>query len=100
MTTSKEDIQVEDVGIPRTRRPERLPDNINETLKTMGIGKSFFLKTDGNPQTNRKIGAIRQRIWRLRNEQPKKMFSVHRGTKNGSEGIRIYRLQDDYCEIE
>jgi len=98
MTMSDEDIKVEDVGVPhRHRRGEKLPASINNTLKTMEIGKSFFLKTNDDGHTNRKIGAIRARIWRLKDEQPKKMFSVHRDHKGGTKGIRIYRLEDDEC---
>jgi len=98
MTKDEDDIQVEDVGIPhRHRKPERLPESINSTLKTMEIGKSFFLKTNDDGHTNRKIGAIRARIWRLKDDQPKKMFSVHRDTKGVTKGIRIYRLEDDEC---
>jgi|TARA_R110002020_G_scaffold150406_2_gene327086 hypothetical protein len=96
MTNEEEDIQVEDVGIPhRHRKGERLPESINNTLKTMEIGKSFFLKTNDDGHTNRKIGAIRARIWRLKDDQPDKMFSVHRDTKGVTKGIRIYRLEDD-----
>jgi len=96
MMTEEEDIVIEDVGMPRSiRRAEKLPSSLNKTLADMVIGKSFFLKTNNAEHTNRKIGAIRQRIFRQTKDSPEKIFSVHRETKNGVGGIRIYRLEDD-----
>ena len=65
MTSEEDGILIEDVGLPPKIKPEKLPEGLNETLLTMDVGNSFFLQTDNDQHSARKIGALRERIKRF-----------------------------------
>ena len=91
MTSEEDGILIEDIGLPPKIKPEKLPEGLNETLLTMDVGNSFFLQTDNDQHSARKIGALRERIKRFGIKHPERKYSIWKE----DDGVRVYRVEDD-----
>lgn len=98
MTTSSEStLRLEDVPLKKDFRLQResLPKNIEKTFSEMKIGQSFFLATEDDDHTTRKISALRSRAIRYQDNNPTFAFSIRREINNDERGVRFYRIEDN-----
>ena len=84
----------DDVPIPTgmQNRRERLP---NLRLNEMKKGASFFLETESDEHTTRKVRAVRSAI--RRSDRPRSSFRLFRweDEKSGKQGVRVFCVTDD-----
>ncbi len=96
MTNKEKDIKIERVPLPEVRVKEMLNPNVLEAIMSLAPEESFFIATDDEDHTQRKISTLRQRVHRVQKENPDKQFTVRkRHEQDKGIGVRVYRLPNE-----
>jgi len=96
MTKDNEDILIERVPLPEVRKKEMLDPKVLNAIINLAPEESFFIKTDDEDHTQRKISTLRQRVHRVQKENPDKQFTVRkRHEQDKGIGVRVYRLPNE-----
>mgnify|MGYP001292747301 CR=1 FL=1 len=91
MTNEHEPIVIENIPLPEMRAREEMRPEIIEAIERLEPTQSFFVATDDEDHTQRRMAALRQRLSRMKKKSDKR-FTLHKREENGRQGFRIYRL--------
>ena len=92
MTTEQEPIVIENIPLPEMRELEETRPEIIEAIERLEPTQSFFVGTNDEDHTQRRMAALRQRLSRMKKSGSDKRFTLHKREENGRQGFRIYRL--------
>jgi hypothetical protein len=95
MTSKEKDIKIERVPLPEVRVKEMLNPNVLEAIMSLAPEESFFIATDDEDHTQRKVSALRQRVHRIQIAAPDKQFTVRKRHENNQMGVRVFRLPNE-----
>ena len=64
-------------------------------IMSLAPEESFFIATDDEDHTQRKVSALRQRVHRIQIAAPDKQFTVRKRHENNQMGVRVFRLPNE-----
>ena len=89
-------IVIEKVPLPEIRPYRKMQEEVVRALMALAPGESFFVATIDEDDTQRQIGALRQKIGRLKKKEPNKRFTVRKDERINAgqieSGYRVYRI--------